>query len=113
MKNNIFIERDEGASRIIKENEQPLKDRIMYSKPFRRLSGKYSFFWKIKLGNDRLIVGNNIDVGLMRNKINDLHFKYIDKEYKSALLRTVCDYIAGMTDKYIIDRHRELYNINY
>lgn len=69
--------------------------------------------WKIQLENDGLILENNMNVGAMRNKIDDLHFKNINIKYKNALLRTVCDYIAGMTDKYIIDRHRELYNINY
>ena len=69
--------------------------------------------WKKQLENDGLILENNIDVGSIRNKIDNLHFKDINIEYKNALLRTVCDYIAGMTDKYIIDRHRELYNINY
>lgn len=69
--------------------------------------------WKKHMENDGLILKNNINVGTMRNKINDLHFKQINIEYKNALLRTICDYIAGMTDKYIIDTHRELYNINY
>lgn len=69
--------------------------------------------WKIQLDNDGFILKNSINIGDMRNKINDLHFKNINIKYKNALLRTVCDYIAGMTDKYIIDRHRELYNINY
>lgn len=45
--NNIFMAYDKEASRIIEENKHPLRgeferdrDRIMYSKPFRRLSGK-------------------------------------------------------------------------
>lgn len=66
----------------------------------------------------------NYNVGILRNilskyhynvkkDINDrIYYKNIDYEYyKTQLLRTVCDYIAGMTDKYTIDQHRKLYNI--
>lgn len=69
--------------------------------------------WSIKLQEDELMSDKKYDVGEMRKKLNDLHFKDINRNYKMALLRTVCDYIAGMTDKYIIEQHRELYNISY
>ena len=52
----IFIARDNVASRIVEENEHPLRsnferdrDRIMYSRAFRRLSGKTQVFLA---GND-------------------------------------------------------------
>lgn len=65
------------------------------------------------------------NVGELRNKLSEYHYNRksennvnnddIDyKKYKSQLLRTVCDYISGMTDKYTIEQHRKLYNIiNY
>ena len=65
-------------------------------------------------------------VGDKRNFIRDLHYKILQTEkekttedkkvdtiesiYKNALLRTVCDYIAGMTDKFATDEHKSLYN---
>ena len=47
----------------------------------------------------------------IRSDINKEHYKVRTSNYKKALLRTICDYIAGMTDKYIMDRHEEFYNI--
>ena len=65
-------------------------------------------------------------VGDKRNFIRDLHYKILQTEkekttedkkvdtiesiYKNALLRTMCDYIAGMTDKFATDEHKSLYN---
>ncbi len=63
-------------------------------------------------------IDNN--VGELRNILSKFHFNriksddkyYIDNnKYKSFLLRTICDYIAGMTDKYAIEQQRKLYNI--
>jgi dGTPase len=67
---------------------------------------------------------NNYNVGSLRNILSKYHYnaKKSDKNkidykeldynyYKIQLLRTICDYIAGMTDKYTIDQHRKLYNI--
>lgn len=60
-------------------------------------------------------------VGYIRNKLSKYHFNRIDKNeeefefdysiYKGVLLRTICDYISGMTDRYAIEQHRKLYNI--
>lgn len=58
------------------------------------------------------------NVGDLRNILSECHYNRqnansdIDYgKYKVQLLRTVCDYIAGMTDKYTIEQHRKLYNI--
>lgn len=56
------------------------------------------------------------NVGELRNKLSEYHFNRKEEEiqyvnYKVELLRTICDYIAGMTDKYTIEQHRKLYNI--
>lgn len=60
-------------------------------------------------------------VGELRNKLQKYHFNNFNefddakvcayKYYKRELLRTICDYIAGMTDKYTIEQHKKLYNI--
>ena len=34
----------------------------------------------------------------------------IEKSYKDALMRTICDYISGMTDKFALNDHKSLYN---
>lgn len=56
------------------------------------------------------------NVGQLRNTLSEYHFnRGIDEKeyinYKVELLRTICDYVAGMTDKYTIEQHRKLYNI--
>lgn len=56
------------------------------------------------------------DNGTIREIISKLHYQVVDsnteveKIYKSLLLRTICDYIAGMTDTYAMNEHKELYN---
>ena len=57
-----------------------------------------------------------LDVGEIRNIISALHYHIYDEEnessnlYNNVLLRTICDYIAGMTDKYALEEHKKLYN---
>jgi dGTPase len=54
---------------------------------------------------------NEISVGKLRNKLEDDHNKYFtDDQYRYALLRTICDYISGMTDRYATEEHKRLYN---
>lgn len=56
------------------------------------------------------------DNGTFREVISKFHYQVIDSNtiieniYKHLLLRTICDYIAGMTDTYAINEHKELYN---
>lgn len=72
---------------------------------------------------------NRYNIGELRNVLSKYHYNAetsdtnntdanntkkirIDYDiYKIQLLRTICDYIAGMTDKYTIEQHRKLYNI--
>lgn len=49
-----------------------------------------------------------MDIGEKRNKLQDLHYKN-NTIYKQILMRTICDYIAGMTDKYAMDLYSDLY----
>ena len=63
---------------------------------------------------------NADNIGKKRDFISDLHYKIIQKDseesdkiesiYKNALLRTICDYISGMTDKFALEDHKSLYN---
>lgn len=46
--------------------------------------------------------------GVLRITLSKLHKSRID-EYNYTLLRTICDYIAGMTDQYAINQYKELY----
>ena len=67
---------------------------------------------------EKLIKVNN--VGDKRDFISYLHCNVIQSEveescqiesiYKNALLRTICDYISGMTDKFALEDHKSLYN---
>lgn len=58
---------------------------------------------------------NGWNVGKFRNLLSEYHFGRVKGEYnryKVVLVRTICDYVSGMTDKYAIEEHRKLYNIN-
>jgi len=46
-----------------------------------------------------------------RQKLKDDHFSKNDSDYRAILLRTVCDYIAGMTDDYAYKQFDLLYGI--
>jgi len=49
---------------------------------------------------------------IVANKRNDLqndYFSHENDKFKIALLRTICDYIAGMTDQYALDQFEILY----
>ncbi|KEH96792.1 hypothetical protein Z962_05910 [Clostridium botulinum C/D str. BKT12695] len=74
---------------------------------------------KEKLDKAKYENSSKYNVGKLRNRLSEYHFnrgqdekdknKYV--KYKVELLRTICDYVAGMTDKYTIEQHRKLYNI--
>lgn len=51
---------------------------------------------------------SSLVVGIMREKVDELHNANDDK-FKSQLIRTITDFIAGMTDKYAISQYRMLY----
>lgn len=59
---------------------------------------------------------NKNNVGKIREMISRLHYQ-VDSSieskynlYNDTLLRVICDYIAGMTDKYALEQHKSLYN---
>ncbi len=45
----------------------------------------------------------------MRDRIEKDHFNKCEDNYKIALLRIICDYIAGMSDNYAIQQYAHLY----
>lgn len=59
---------------------------------------------------------NKDDIGKIRDVISNLHYQVVKLDesscniYNDTLLRVICDYIAGMTDKYALAEHRKLYN---
>jgi len=49
-------------------------------------------------------------IGDLREKLKVDHFKNCnDNRYKCALLRTICDYVSGMTDNYALNQYELLY----
>ncbi len=50
----------------------------------------------------------NINIGSLRQELKKDHSKG-DQTYKNALLRTICDFIAGMTDQYALKKYEQLY----
>lgn len=53
----------------------------------------------------------NNNIGDYRDTLNELHSGN-DKKYKVMLMRTICDYIAGMTDRYAMQLYSDLYETN-
>lgn len=49
--------------------------------------------------------------GHLRQRLNEEHFEINCTPYKAILLRTICDYISGMTDKYALEQYQLLYGI--
>lgn len=66
----------------------------------------------------KVLIKNTDDVGEIREIIGKLHYQVmdgkleVDNVYKDILLRTICDYIGGMTDNYALNEHKVLYNHN-
>jgi len=48
-------------------------------------------------------------VGLFRDKLKSDHNKENELRYRNILMRTICDFIAGMTDDYAIMLYNKLY----
>lgn len=113
-----------------------IKDRIINSGAAQRMDGKSNYIIlqlvKAYLTNPQQLPDSTIvsiyrnyedydlDSGLKKlplseivaNKRNDLHndfFSHENENFKVALLRTICDYIAGMTDQYALDQYEILY----
>jgi len=96
-------------------NPQQLPDKIIL-KLFKNLK-KYNGKIMVDINDDNFKENN---VGYLRNILAKYHYNQLDKNeeycydynyYKVQLLRTVCDYISGMTDMHAIEEHRKLYNI--
>jgi dGTPase len=93
------------------ENEEKKYEDNKYQKIKRLL--EYDKYKKNKEEEDEK---KKLDVGEIRNIISALHYHIYDEEnessnlYNNVLLRTICDYIAGMTDKYALEEHKKLYN---
>jgi dGTPase len=47
--------------------------------------------------------------GLLRDMLEKDHFSKCEDDYKIILLRTICDYIAGMSDSYAMQQYSQLY----
>jgi dGTPase len=62
-----------------------------------------------RLANELSIQDPNI--GNIRNMLKDSHNKGRTSTYKSALCRTITDYIASMTDQYAITKFQSLYGM--
>lgn len=50
-------------------------------------------------------------IGYLRDKLQELHSNN-DRSYKECLMRTICDYISGMTDNYALQLYSNLYENN-
>jgi len=113
-----------------------IKDRIINSSSAQRMDGKSSFIIskliKAFISNPQQLpdstilsifrnyedynVDDNVDrksfaeiVALKREETNRHYYDHTNNDFKIALLRTICDYIAGMTDNYALSQYEMLY----
>lgn len=97
-------------------NPQQLNDKTI-ERMYKTLKKEIENKDELKNKFDDIIERDSDDVGIIRNNIDILHNRTniedddkIDDIYKEVLLRTICDYISGMTDQYAIKEHKTLYN---
>ena len=50
-----------------------------------------------------------INIGKLRDRLKDDHSKTNSFKYRSILLRTISDFIAGMTDDFALKQYDNLY----
>jgi dGTPase len=99
---------DGKASFIIKNlivaylsNPQQLPDGTI-QKFYHRLLPKYMSN-EFKLYNDKSLNGR------LRQELEKGYFERNDNKFKGVLCRTICDFIAGMTDNFAMDQYNLLY----
>lgn len=82
-------------------NPQQLPDKTIYT------------LYKSFLPRDEWIKYENLSfskvVGQLRNELHNNYFTKSNEEFNMILLRTICDYIAGMTDRYAMEQYELLY----
>jgi dGTPase len=116
--------------------QQVLKNRILNSYEVQRMDGMGNFIirglFKAFLNNPRQLpnsalyslfkplnpnLGNfgetsEIALGQIREEVNSASFR-ANPEKQQMLLRTICDYVSGMTDNYAINEYQKLYGHIY
>jgi dGTPase len=85
-------------------NPQQLPDNTIL-RIYRNLGQKRKF-----INDDEPFIKN---VGLARDQLKTDHLKRTNKKFHAALLRTIADYIAGMTDQYALKIFHELYESGF
>lgn len=84
------------------DNPQQLPDSTVFSLYMRLLKPKEK---------EALLKSNSYEhnIGEFREKLKTDHFKVNSKRYRNILMRTITDFIAGMTDDYAIKQYNRLY----
>lgn len=83
-------------------NPQQLPDKTIITL-YRNIMSKEEF--------QKLKNGHSIEwlTGGLRDILEKDHFNKCEDDYKVALLRVICDYIAGMSDNYAMQQYSQLY----
>jgi dGTPase len=83
-------------------NPQQLPDRTI-----RYLFSNY--YTNLKKDNKSKNVFRYHSIGYWREKLETIHYTEDSPEYKAAVLRTICDFISGMTDSFAYQQYDMLY----
>jgi dGTPase len=82
-------------------NPQQLPDNTII-RFFKRYIPKYE-------QNDLKVLNSKASIGLLRDRLRKEHDENRDKRYRGILIRSICDYIGGMTDAYALMQYNKLY----
>ncbi len=129
---NSLISYETEFEKNEKNFQEFLRNRILNSFDAQRMDGKGKFvirrLFKAYLTNPRQLHDSTItyvfkmydpemvsnlnveskQLGDMRNSIDSVSYRQ-DKNFQIALLRGICDHLAGMTDSFAIDEFKRLY----
>ncbi|WP_195262896.1 dGTP triphosphohydrolase [Clostridium sp. 1001275B_160808_H3] len=106
-----YVIRETFKALVINQQLLPDKSIVRIFKDF--YLERYGELYSEKMKECEFMVDKEYNVGNMRNELNNMYYNDNKEEFNVILLRNICDYISGMTDKFIIELHRELYNITY
>lgn len=84
------------------DNPQQLPDQTIYTLYMSYLSKK----------EKKKLIGNEYEynVGYFRERLMNDHSKLNTFKYRNILMRTICDFIAGMTDDFALKQYDKLYS---
>ena len=88
------------------------KQIVSFSNKFKSIEQEIKLFLRLKMYNNRSVLNKNNNgkkiITKLFSEISNKPKKYINNYQKKDQLRSISDYISGMTDRYAIQLHKSL-----